>query len=119
MLKLGESEEDTSSGSLRNQQKHSHESDEDQDGQLNGSLLHSLINDERHTRNSLPGNSGMLDEDTTTVRDCDDFSLGKDGISDSDDESEMLLIKQIVEKTKKGFPALLNAQRMLFPEESD
>lgn len=40
--------------------------------------------------------------------------LSEDENSDCDDEIEKQLIKQIVEKTKKGSPVVLNAQRLLF-----
>ncbi|KAJ6293781.1 hypothetical protein OIU76_021944 [Salix suchowensis] len=40
--------------------------------------------------------------------------ITEDENSDCDDEMEKQLIKQIVEKTKKGSPVVLNAQRWLF-----
>lgn len=48
------------------------------------------------------------------VQRLDNVGLSGDEISDCDDEMEKLLIKQIVEKTKKGSPVFLNAQRALF-----
>ncbi|KAE8672335.1 Glycine-rich RNA-binding protein 3 [Hibiscus syriacus] len=43
-----------------------------------------------------------------------DVNVSEGECSDNDDEMEKLLIQKIVEKTKKGSPVLLNAQRILF-----
>ncbi|KAL1160664.1 hypothetical protein V6Z11_A07G080000 [Gossypium hirsutum] len=48
------------------------------------------------------------------VQELLDVDVREDECTDNDDEMEKLLIQQIVEKTKKGSPVLLNAQRLLF-----
>ncbi|XP_039056233.1 uncharacterized protein LOC120199104 [Hibiscus syriacus] len=52
------------------------------------------------------------EDQTSRVQELLDVSVSEDDCSD--DEMEKLLIQQIVEKTKKGSPVLLNAQRILF-----
>ncbi|KAG7021549.1 hypothetical protein SDJN02_15274 [Cucurbita argyrosperma subsp. argyrosperma] len=56
------------------------------------------------------------------MKDCDykvQQSNDGDESSDYDDEMEKQLIKQIVEKTRKGSPVVLNAQRWLFSMDKD
>ncbi|XP_022971728.1 uncharacterized protein LOC111470386 isoform X2 [Cucurbita maxima] len=56
------------------------------------------------------------------MKDCDykvQQSNDEDESSDYDDEMEKQLIKQIVEKTRKGSPVVLNAQRWLFSMDKD
>lgn len=55
-----------------------------------------------------------LEEHWSWVKESNDGSDSRDEISDCDDEMENQLIKQIVERTKKGSPVVLNAQRLLF-----
>ncbi|GMI95241.1 hypothetical protein like AT5G61040 [Hibiscus trionum] len=50
-------------------------------------------------------------EDASRVQELVDVNVSE---GEYDDEMEKLLIQQIVEKTKKGSPVLLNAQRILF-----
>lgn len=51
---------------------------------------------------------------TTEVQGLDDVGVSEDEKSEWDDEIEKQLIKQIVEKSKKGSPVILNAQRVMF-----
>ncbi|GMI76783.1 hypothetical protein HRI_001347600 [Hibiscus trionum] len=54
------------------------------------------------------------EDQTSRVQELLDVKVSEDECSDNDDEMEKLLIQQIVEKTKKGSPVFLNAQRILF-----
>ncbi|KAK8497912.1 hypothetical protein V6N13_026804 [Hibiscus sabdariffa] len=55
-----------------------------------------------------------LEDQASRVQELLDVNVSEGECSDNDDEMEKLLIQQIVEKTKKGSPVLLNAQRILF-----
>ncbi|KAA3458356.1 pericentriolar material 1 protein [Gossypium australe] len=56
----------------------------------------------------------ISEDQSSRVQELLDVDVREDECSDNDDEMEKLLIQQIVEKTKKGSPVLLNAQRLLF-----
>lgn len=63
---------------------------------------------------SLSCNSRRTTFDTLEVRGLDDICVSEDESSDWDTEIENQLIKKIVDRTKKGSPVVLNAQRLLF-----
>ncbi|KAB2073345.1 hypothetical protein ES319_A07G076500v1 [Gossypium barbadense] len=56
----------------------------------------------------------ILEDQSLRVQELLDVDVREDECTDNDDEMEKLLIQQILEKTKKGSPVLLNAQRLLF-----
>ncbi|KAK9926109.1 hypothetical protein M0R45_023357 [Rubus argutus] len=56
----------------------------------------------------------LRDEHISRFECSNNSSVSEEENSDSDEEMEKQLIKQIVEKTKKGSPVVLNAQKWLF-----
>lgn len=67
-------------------------------------------------RDQIPGQSyGVNGSIGHSALECsNNSSVSEEENSDSDEEMEKQLIKQIVEKTKKGSPVVLNAQKWLF-----
>ncbi|KAL5544621.1 hypothetical protein UlMin_008405 [Ulmus minor] len=61
----------------------------------------------------------LQEEHSFSVQRSNDTSDSQEGTSGSDDEMEKQLIKQIVERTKKGSPVVLNAQKLLFSLEEN
>ncbi|KAI4340144.1 hypothetical protein MLD38_025010 [Melastoma candidum] len=55
-------------------------------------------------------------ETLSGAQEIDTFGMSRDESSDADDE---LLIRQLVERTKRGSPALMKAQRLLFSDQGD
>ncbi|KAK1550338.1 hypothetical protein Q3G72_017482 [Acer saccharum] len=73
-----------------------------------------------HFDQSVSSSQGKIsEEDSLRVEELLDVGASGDENSDCDDEMEKQLIKQIVEKTKKGSPVVLNAQRVLFLMDED
>ncbi|KAK3008678.1 hypothetical protein RJ639_014970 [Escallonia herrerae] len=78
-------------------------------------LVQNLYSTPHH---SIPNGNGMMafirqkegDHNMSSY----DISTSGDEQDDGEDEMENLLIKQILEKTRKGSPVVLNAQRALF-----
>lgn len=58
--------------------------------------------------------SVQLEDHICWVQGLSESSGSREEIGDFDNEMERQLIKQLVEKTKKGSPAVLNAQKLLF-----
>lgn len=52
-------------------------------------------------------------------QEIDSFGMAGDESSDADNEKEKLLIRQILERTKKGSPVILKAQTLLFSVDND
>ncbi|XP_024027380.1 uncharacterized protein LOC112093370 [Morus notabilis] len=75
---------------------------------------HSAIPEEKSLGELFPNSLRMQEEHISLVLGSNDTSNSGDEISDCKDEMEKELIKQIVERTKKGSPVVLNAQRLLF-----
>lgn len=71
---------------------------------VNGSIGHFALEEEKW----------LGDEHITRVECSNNRCVSEEENSDSDEEMEKQLIKQIVEKTKKGSPVVLNAQKWLF-----
>ncbi|KAK9926108.1 hypothetical protein M0R45_023357 [Rubus argutus] len=71
---------------------------------VNGSIGHSALEEEKW----------LGDEHISRFECSNNSSVSEEENSDSDEEMEKQLIKQIVEKTKKGSPVVLNAQKWLF-----
>ncbi|KAF8037406.1 hypothetical protein BT93_B0339 [Corymbia citriodora subsp. variegata] len=63
----------------------------------------------------VKGTNGHL----SRYQEIDSFGMVGDESSDADDEKEKLLIRQIVERTKKGSPVILKAQTLLFLDDND
>ncbi|XP_004301115.1 PREDICTED: uncharacterized protein LOC101299590 [Fragaria vesca subsp. vesca] len=97
LMKLSDSEEEDSPcqviGTFRDQMHK-------QSFDVNGSIVHFALEEEQW----------LGDEHISRF----DYPVSEDENSHSDDEMEKQLIQQIVEKTKKGSPVVLNAQKWLF-----
>ncbi|KAF4385033.1 uncharacterized protein LOC115710274 isoform X1 [Cannabis sativa] len=87
---------------------------ESQNGKTNGSVQHSPTAEEKPVGEFSWSNLRIQEERISLVLGSNETSDSQDEISDADDEIEKQLIKQIVERTKKGSPVVLNAQRLLF-----
>lgn len=85
-----------------------------QNGETIGSTRHPAIAEEKPLGEFFPNNLRMQEEHISLVLGSNETSDCQEEISDCDDEIEKLLIKQIVERTKKGSPVVLNAQKLLF-----
>ncbi|GMJ05807.1 hypothetical protein like AT5G61040 [Hibiscus trionum] len=71
------------------------------------------------TEEAVYGRGKTSEDQTSRVRESLDVGVDEDECSDCDDEMEKQLIEKIVEKSKKGSHALLNAQRIWFsPDQS-
>lgn len=86
----------------------------DQNGGIGGSIPHLAINDDTLSMEFFSSKTEAFGGHTSEVKEFNDVCVSEDENSDCDDEIEKQLIKQIVEKTKKGSPVVLNAQRVLF-----
>ncbi|KAL6175426.1 hypothetical protein ACLB2K_052067 [Fragaria x ananassa] len=97
LMKLSESEEEDSPcqviGTFRDQMRK-------QSFDVNSSIVHFALEEEQW----------LGDEHISRF----DYPVSEDENSHTDDEMEKQLIQQIVEKTKKGSPVVLNAQKWLF-----
>ncbi|KAK3225820.1 hypothetical protein Dsin_005682 [Dipteronia sinensis] len=125
LMKINDSEEEESTSGIHenNHQAGFHPFDRSvsrgQNGNVNGSLPH-LTHTEEKTWKGLYSSQGKIsEEDSLRVEELLDVGASGDENSDCDDEMEKQLIKQIVEKTKKGSPVVLNAQRVLFLMDED
>ncbi|XP_062116711.1 uncharacterized protein LOC133830691 [Humulus lupulus] len=85
-----------------------------QNGEINGSMEHSATAEEKLVGKFSQTSLRMQEEHISLVPGSNETSDSQDEVSDADDEIEKQLIKQIVERTKKGSPVVLNAQRLLF-----
>ncbi|KAG6745885.1 hypothetical protein POTOM_050395 [Populus tomentosa] len=117
--KMNESEEEDSlSGDFEDNQAGLHLFDQrvswDQNGRANGSFSLSSHNQERRPNDLQTGPVKSSAEYGAGIEELLYDRISEDENSDCDDEMEKQLIKQIVEKTKKGSPVVLNAQRLLF-----
>lgn len=117
--KMNESEEEDSlSGDFEDNQAGLHLFDQrvswDQNGRANGSFSLSSHNQERTPNDLHTGPLKSSAEYGAGIEELLYDRISEDENSDCDDEMEKQLIKQIVEKTKKGSPVVLNAQRLLF-----
>ncbi|XVF11792.1 hypothetical protein REPUB_Repub08aG0058400 [Reevesia pubescens] len=122
LLKVDESEEEDAPSDIyqNNHQEELHKFDGNiswggQDDDVNGSLLHST----HYANNNISeepvcGQRKILEEQPSRVQELLGAGVNENECSDCDDEMEKQLIQQIVEKTKKGSPLLLNAQRIFF-----
>ncbi|KAL5813377.1 hypothetical protein ACOSQ3_024137 [Xanthoceras sorbifolium] len=119
LMKINESDEEDSPSGVHenNHQLGFHPFDrsvsQGQNRKLNGSLPHLSPNEEK-TWKEFYSSQGKTSEHSVRVEELLDVGVSGEENSDCDDEMEKQLIKQIVEKTKKGSPAVLNAQRVLF-----
>lgn len=85
-----------------------------QNGGIGGSIPHLAIDDDTLSMEFFSSKTKAFGGHTSEVKEFNDVCVSEDENSDCDDEIEKQLIKQIVEKTKKGSPVVLNAQRVLF-----
>ncbi|XVF08928.1 hypothetical protein REPUB_Repub07fG0046900 [Reevesia pubescens] len=121
LLKADESEEEDDAASdiyQNNHQEELHKFDGNRswDGQngVNGSLPRPTQCAKNTSEEPFYGKGRTLEEQPSRVQELLDVGVSEDECSDCDDEMEKQLIQQILEKTKKGSPVLLNAQRILF-----
>ncbi|KAJ4824017.1 hypothetical protein Tsubulata_046177 [Turnera subulata] len=84
------------------------------DDEANDSLAYYSRSEERMPKRLYNTRLNTFRERNTRIQEILYTGLSEDETSECDDEMEKLLIKQIVEKTKKGSPVVVNAQRMLF-----
>ncbi|KAJ0105614.1 hypothetical protein Patl1_18900 [Pistacia atlantica] len=106
LMKINESEEEDSPSGFYEMNR--------QNGGVNGSLPHHTHNIEKISKEFNYSQVKASEEQGLSVEESLDVGLSGCDDSDFDDEMEKQLIKQIVEKTRKGSPALLNAQKLLF-----
>ncbi|MED6119855.1 hypothetical protein PIB30_015599 [Stylosanthes scabra] len=90
---------------------------EDQHDGANGSMTQSPVKGGRLSMELSSSEMLMLERQSSIVQGLDDASGDED--CDCDSEMEMQLIRQIVERTKKGSPILQNARRILYSMEDD
>lgn len=117
--KMNESEEEDSlSGDFEDNQAGLHLFDQrvswGQNGRANGSFSLSSHNQEKTSNDLHTGPLKSSAEYGAGIEELLYDRISEDENSDCDDEMEKQLIQQIVEKTKKGSPVVLNAQRLLF-----
>lgn len=117
--KMNESEdEDSLSGDFEDNQAGLHLFDQrvswGQNGRANGSFSLSSHNQEKTPNDLHTGPLKSSAEYGAGIEELLYDRISEDENSDCDDEMEKQLIKQIIEKTKKGSPVVLNAQRLLF-----
>ncbi|KAH8487170.1 hypothetical protein H0E87_025947 [Populus deltoides] len=85
-----------------------------QNGRANGSFSLSSHNQEKTPNDLHTGPLKSSAEYGAGIEELLYDRISEDENSDCDGEMEKQLIQQIVEKTKKGSPVVLNAQRLLF-----
>ncbi|KAG6687071.1 hypothetical protein I3843_11G052500 [Carya illinoinensis] len=83
-------------------------------GGMDGSMPHLAIENDISSMEFFSCKKRSFGGHMTEVQELNDVGASEDEKSDWDDEFEKQLIKQIVEKSKKGSPVILNAQRVLF-----
>lgn len=94
---------------LSDQPTHTH-----QNSGIGGSITHLAIDNDFSSMEFFSSKMRRFGGDPIEVQVLDDvISASEDESSDFDDEIEQQLIKQIVEKSKKGSPVVLNAQKVL------
>lgn len=119
LMKKSESEEEDSPCRVYETTSRSHSPNslvfESQNEVMNSSVpLHSSIIQGKSLCEFFPNNfSTQLEDHISWVQGLSDSSDSRE-IGEFNDEMEKQLIKQIVERTKKGSPAVLNAQKLLF-----
>lgn len=125
LMKIDDSEEENSpSGDFENNhQIGSHPFDQSvswvHNGIINGSSPHTVHNKEKILNEVHSSQRTLSEECSLRVQELLDVGMSGDESSDCEGEMEKQLIKQIVEKTKKGSPGVLNAQKWLFLMDED
>lgn len=125
LMKIDDSEEENSpSGDFENNhQIGSHPFDQSvswvHNGIINGSSPHTVHNKEKILNEVHSSQRTVSEEYSLRVQELLDVGMSGDESSDCEGEMEKQLIKQIVEKTKKGSPVVLNAQKWLFLMDED
>ncbi|KAG6683345.1 hypothetical protein I3843_12G008500 [Carya illinoinensis] len=85
-----------------------------QNGGIGGSKPHLTIDDDMSSLEFFSSKRRAFGGHTTELQGLKDVGVDEDGKRDWDDEIEQQLIKQIVEKSRKGSPVVINAQRVMF-----
>ncbi|KAI4335908.1 hypothetical protein L6164_014504 [Bauhinia variegata] len=127
LINIDESEDDSPTGSHDNDQKEDlhhynwHVSGKEHCGE-NGSAEKcsttcSALNEARMSRENSSSKVTVLEGESSSV--CELNGVTGDENYDWDNEMERQLIKQIVERTKKGSPVFQNAQRILSSMDED
>ncbi|KAK7388870.1 hypothetical protein VNO78_23697 [Psophocarpus tetragonolobus] len=83
----------------------------------NDLLTHSTVNEERLSRELSSGEVTMLEGLSSSNYELNDVTGDEIGVCDY--EVERQLIRQIVERTKKGSPVFQNARRILYATDED
>lgn len=118
LLKLEDSEEDDVPSAIyqNNHQEELQNFDGNMSWDCQNGVNGSLTNPANYAKNTSEepfyGEGRTWEEQQSRVQELVDAGVSEDECSD--DEIEKQLIHQILEKTKKGDPVLLNAQRILF-----
>ncbi|XWS37272.1 hypothetical protein CRYUN_Cryun19dG0029100 [Craigia yunnanensis] len=121
LLKVDESEDEDAPSNIyqNNHREELHKFDGNmawgcQNG-INGSLPHPTHYEKKISEKPFYGDGRTREEQPSRIQELHDVGVSEDECGDEcDDEMEKQLIQQILEKTKKGSPVLLNAQRILF-----
>ncbi|KAJ7978732.1 Protein POLAR LOCALIZATION DURING ASYMMETRIC DIVISION AND REDISTRIBUTION like [Quillaja saponaria] len=121
LIKTDESEDDTPLGindndnnlSLYLHDRHKLGSQNDEE---NGSLYYLTVNADDMSSDLYSNKLRMLDRQTKIA--CE-FNVTGGENSDCENDLERQLIEQIVERTKRGSPVVLNAERILFSMDED
>lgn len=124
LMKFDSSEEDSPSGLYEiNHQDISKiiKQDEvrDQNAEENGFIQKLTPNGQDESVETLSREEKLTNGHLSRYQEIDSFGMAGDESSDADDEKEKMLIRQIVERTKKGRPVVLKAQTLLFSDDND
>ncbi|XP_039022577.1 uncharacterized protein LOC120155072 [Hibiscus syriacus] len=112
LSKTDESEEEDDAGLDIYQSNHQDELPKYDGKSTNGSFLHRCP--KNIMEEAIYGGGRTSEDQTSRVHGLLDVGVNEDEYGDCDDEMEKQLIEKIVENSKKGSDALLNAQRILF-----
>ena len=121
LIKIDDSEENSPSGIHHDDHKEGSPSHDwhalgAQHGDANGSGTCSAVNGGTLSRELSSGKVAMLEEQSSSVYDLD---VTGDESCSYDNEVERQLIRQIVERTKKGSPVFQNVQKILYSMDED
>ncbi|XP_030474224.1 uncharacterized protein LOC115691655 [Syzygium oleosum] len=90
-----------------------------QDTEENGFIHKLMLNGQDESGELFSREVKATNGHFSRYQEIDSFGMVGDESSDADDEKEKLLIRQIVERTKKGSPVVLKAQTLLFSDDND
>ncbi|KAK8604579.1 hypothetical protein V6N13_099515 [Hibiscus sabdariffa] len=117
LSKTDESEEDDDAEPHIHQSNHQDELPQYDRKSADGSSLHQCP--KNTTEESVHRRGRTSEDQTSRVHELLNVDFNEDECSDCDDEMEKQLIEKIVEKSKKGSYAVLNAQRIWFSSDEN